>query len=139
MTPAPIEQIEQIGQEDALVAVDTFLSYLAQNALPPPADVAAPTAVVPIAAQLIAASRVEPRYPPLARRLGIGGTVVVVALIDAAGRVASAEVVEDPAPIHGLGRAAVAAVREWRYVPARLAGRPVESSVTVEIVFSPRR
>jgi protein TonB len=71
--------------------------------------------------------------------MGIGGTVVVAARVDAEGRVESAEIVEDPAPIHGLGRAAVAAVREWRYVPARLAGRPVESNVTVEIVFSPRR
>jgi len=67
-------------------------------------------------------NRVEPRYPPLARQIQHEGRVELHALISTAGTIESLEVISgDPLFI----QSALAAVREWRYRPTILNGRPI--------------
>jgi periplasmic protein TonB len=74
----------------------------------------------------------QPRYPPEAFRKGIGGTVELEILIDEAGRVAGTRVVKS---VPGLDAAAIRCVKEWRFRPARKAGRPVSTIASAPVTF----
>lgn len=79
---------------------------------------------------------VVPPYPELARRAGVGGTVVVQCVIDVDGRVSEARVLRGH-PL--LDAAALEAVREWRYEPTRLNGIAVPVVMTVSVTFVAQR
>lgn len=68
-------------------------------------------------------ARVEPTYPPTLERLYIGGVVRLQVDIAANGTVESAQVIGGN-PI--LGQAAIAAVKQWKYTPARTKTKTVE-------------
>ena len=71
----------------------------------------------------VAIERVQPVYTEPARRARIQGFVILEATIDRTGRVTDVEVVK---PLSfGLDESAVQAVRQWRFTPATLQGRPV--------------
>jgi protein TonB len=74
-------------------------------------------------------------YPEEAFAKGIQGTVVVELVVDEEGRVAHAEVRESVPP---LDTAALAAVRGWRFTPARLAGEPIVSTASAPVAFTIR-
>lgn len=76
---------------------------------------------------------VPPRYPPTAQAAGIEGVVVLEAVIDAAGRVKDVRVIRS---ILLLDRAAVDAVRQWRFSPTLLNGEPVPILLTVTVRFT---
>jgi protein TonB len=67
--------------------------------------------------------RVQPRYPEAARIARRQGTVVVQATIDRTGAVTDVRLVK--AIGFGLDEAAMTAVKQWRFRPATLGGRPV--------------
>ncbi|MGA9800497.1 MAG: TonB family protein [Terriglobales bacterium] len=74
--------------------------------------------------------RVQPVYPPQARQMHIEGKVELQANISASGSISSVKQLSgDPM----LGRAAIDAVRQWRYKPYFLNGDPVavETQITV--------
>jgi protein TonB len=79
--------------------------------------------------------RVQPDYPAAARQLRVQGKVVLRVLISREGVIENLEVVSGH-PM--LVRAAVDAVRQWRYRPYVLNGDPVEveTEVTVNFVLS---
>lgn len=89
------------------------------------------------APRLIPSSRVEPAYPAIARQARRGGTVTLKLQIRTDGSVGGVEIVSDSAPQLGLGKAAIAAVKRWRYVPGTSQGVPVEMSQTVVLNFKP--
>ena len=68
-------------------------------------------------------ARVEPTYPPTLERLYIGGVVRLQVDIAANGTVESAQVIGGN-PI--LGQAAIAAVKQWKYAPAKTKTKTVE-------------
>ena len=68
-------------------------------------------------------TRVEPKYPPTLERLYIGGVVRLQVDIAANGSVESAQLIGGN-PI--LGQAAIAAVKQWKYSPAKAKSRTVE-------------
>jgi periplasmic protein TonB len=71
--------------------------------------------------------RIEPDYPMQARQRGIEGWVVVEFTISTAGTVKDANVVaSEPGTV--FDRAAVNAVRKWKYNPKVVDGKPVERS-----------
>jgi TonB family protein len=76
--------------------------------------------------------RVEPLYPREAREQRIEGTVMVHLQIGTDGRVRNSRELSGPAP---LVPAALAAVREWRFIPALLNGQPVDTEKDVSIEF----
>lgn len=85
---------------------------------------------------LIAKSRVYPRYPELARKAGVQASVLLLVVIDAEGRVGSIEVMSAPDPRYGFDLAVVEAVKQWRYQPALLDGRPVAVQASITFEFS---
>jgi TonB family protein len=76
---------------------------------------------------------VPPRYPEDALRSRLRGLVVLEALIDTEGRVSEVEAVDGPA---AFTYAAEAAVKEWRYTPVLLDGKPTPVLMTVTVRFN---
>ena len=68
-------------------------------------------------------ARVEPTYPPTLERLYIGGVVRLQVDVAANGTVESAQLIGGN-PI--LGQAAIAAVKQWKYSPAKTKTRTTE-------------
>jgi len=75
---------------------------------------------------------VEPIYPPDARQARVEGTVKLHVMVGADGAIQSLEPVSGP---ESLAQAAMTAVREWRYSPTLLNGKPVEMQEDVSFVF----
>ncbi len=78
-----------------------------------------------------AKSKVEPVYPPLARKMNLAGTVKVEIVVAPNGTVKDAKVVGGH-PV--LANAALEAVRKWRFEPASL-----ETSGIVDFKFEPHQ
>lgn len=77
--------------------------------------------------------KVVPVYPAVAQALRTSGTVVLQATISRTGAIENLRVVEGPAM---LCQAALDAVRQWRYRPYMLNGRPLEVETTVDVNFT---
>ncbi len=77
--------------------------------------------------------RVVPAYPRMARRLGREGRVLLRLVIDEAGRLVDAEVVEKAG--FGFDREAMEAVRRSVFLPARENGIPVRSETLLAVRF----
>ena len=78
---------------------------------------------------------VRPIYPPAMRDAGFEGVVPMEALIGVDGGVTSVRVIS--AQVHPeLAKAAVDAVRQWRFSPTLLNGVAIEVSMTVAVQFS---
>jgi TonB family protein len=76
--------------------------------------------------------KVEPTYPHEARVQRLAGSVTLDATIAEDGSIRAAKIVSGP-PL--LAAAAAAAVRQWRYTPSRLNGKPIEVQRQITIVF----
>jgi len=76
--------------------------------------------------------RVDPVYPGVAISAGIEGRVILEAIVDEEGRVESLKVVRSGGV---LDRPALEAVRQWRYSPVLLNGRPEKFILTVVVSF----
>jgi periplasmic protein TonB len=79
---------------------------------------------------------VRPDYPPVLRREKIGGTVDIEARIATDGSVK--EALPDPSAHPELARAAVDAVRGWRFDETLLNCVPIEVSMSVKVTFRPK-
>ena len=73
-----------------------------------------------------------PAYPQEARATGKTGTVILKVVILADGRVADVQVMRGAEPFVS---AAVAAVKAWRYEPARYKGQPITVYRIIQIPF----
>jgi protein TonB len=74
-----------------------------------------------------------PQYTEIARRARIQGVVIVEAIIDKKGQVTDVRVIR-PLPM-GLDQAAADAVRQWRFRPATLNGKPVDVFYSLTVNF----
>ncbi|MFB3814509.1 MAG: TonB family protein [Terriglobales bacterium] len=72
-----------------------------------------------------------PVYPPAVRKLGVEGDVVLHAIVDERGRVKRVDVSSGNA---SLARAAVTAVRQWRYTPSDTPGL-MEAKIVMKFVL----
>jgi TonB family protein len=80
------------------------------------------------------ADKVMPSYPEEARKAKTEGVVLLDCLIEKDGNVKDIQVKETPDPL--LRDAALTAVRQWRYAPAKDAkGQPLAVRLTVTISF----
>jgi len=75
----------------------------------------------------------EPTYPEAARRAGIEGKVILKLTVSREGRVTGVTVLRG-LPL-GLTEAAVQAVRQWTYEPARLGAEPVDVILVHAVEF----
>ena len=99
---------------------------------------AAPAAPIPIGGDVKPAkllTSVAPAYPMLAKSQHVSGNVLIDALIDANGRVTTMKVVSGPTLLH---QASMDALRQWKYQPAMLDGKPVSMHLTVTLQFRPQ-
>lgn len=78
-----------------------------------------------LAAKLKAVKAVPPEYPQNALTSGISGSVLLSFTVDTKGATRDVEVVQST-PRGTFDRAAVAAVKRWRYEPVVVNGAPVE-------------
>lgn len=85
--------------------------------------------------ELIPETKVEPAYPEAARRARLEGRVILQLVVRRDGTVGEVTVLKAPALEVGFSEAARAAVTQWRYRPARQAGRPVDVYLTVVVNF----
>ena len=76
----------------------------------------------------------KPAYPAMARRLNQEGEVLLRVRVSAEGNPLSVEIAKSSG-FTLLDEAARNAVRQWRFVPARRGGEPIESWVGVPVVF----
>ena len=98
-----------------------------------PAQPAGPIHVSGAVTKPVRLKFVEPRYTRAARRMRVTGTVVLQATIDKTGKVTNVEALKGLGL--GLTEAAVAAVKQWRYEPATLNGKPIAVYYQVTVHF----
>ena len=101
-----------------------------------PAVSAPPSAAAQVVQQAIPLYQLNPppRYPRLARRRGLEGLVRIKVLVSSHGRVRDLQLLSSSG--HGiLDKAALAAVRDWRFTPGTKGGMPAQMWVTVPVRF----
>lgn len=77
--------------------------------------------------------KVQPVYPPMAQQFHRQGSVQLLATINKSGDTSKVQILSgDPM----LSRAAVDAVKQWKYRPYLLNGQPVEIETQITVVFN---
>lgn len=130
-----MQKNRRIGSKDGRFALALTLSM----ALPFTGGIAAQTQAPPFASDIppnALIKRVEPVYPPIAKAAHITGTVALEFTITTTGDVADIKVRSGPAM---LQQAAIDAVKQWKYRPMLLNGKPfaVRSSAVFNFGFDP--
>lgn len=131
-TPLPTHRVSDTAA--APTATSTPANVSAPTAHPPGnAPLATPTLHPPRhdAAYL---NNPQPAYPALSRRMGEQGKVLLRVLVSPDGHPRRVEIAEGSRHPR-LDDAALRAVQQWRFIPARLGNEPVEASVLVPLVF----
>jgi TonB family protein len=96
-----------------------------------PGSELAPLPLTPDVVRPVRLAAPLPRYPASALGSGISGEIVLTTIIDRGGNILQAEVVRGLSK--GFDEAALAAVRQWKFQPARRGGEPV--AVIYPIIF----
>ena len=123
------------GSGESLPSIDAPVAAANTDALAAASHAKGPSAPLPVGgdvkpAQLVRS--VPPVYPPIAKSQRISGNVTLDALIDPSGNVAELKVLSGPPLLH---RAALDAVKQWKYSPAQLDGTPTSMHLTVTVQF----
>jgi TonB family protein len=92
-----------------------------------------PVAVSEEAARGLLIHSVDPVYPPEALAQNLHGAVVLQAVIGRDGSVEDLKIVQG---YFALGRAAIAAVKQWRFQPYNVGGHAAATATTITINFS---
>jgi TonB family protein len=103
----------------------------AQDAIPAPTGRPIRVSGGTIAGNLL--SRPNPVYPAEARAKGIGGAVILHALISKAGMIENLTVISGPPELQA---SAIDAVKQWTYKPYLLNGEPVEVETTITVNYT---
>jgi TonB family protein len=125
------------------VGTKATISFVLDNNNPNPTDVMpviAPATQFPkrvrvssgVATGLLV-SKVTPVYPDVAKAEHIQGAVVLQAIVDKEGTIRDLQLVSGP---RELAASAIEAVKQWRYRPYLLNGRPVEVETQIQVNFS---
>lgn len=134
VTPPPRPPEDQVqSTETDRSFVDTGFSRQAEPAREAEPPAPPPPAPVRKAARLLSGD-LEPPYPSSERIAGNEGSVTVRLAIGANGRVIRAEKVRATSDAFFKATQSYA-VRNWRFKPATLDGRPVESSTVMTVHF----
>jgi TonB family protein len=148
VTSADLPDAPAIGRAASATSASLPGIVTNQPALPPPPKAASAPAAATTApgnsaltqeagGQLKGAqvmTRVDPEYPRLARQAGASGIVQLEATIGIDGKVKNPRVIKGNTM---LQKAAIDAVLQWRYKPAMLNGKAVESPVEIRLNFVP--
>jgi TonB family protein len=122
------------GDAPAAALAAPLRESLPAPAVPAPVEAALPRSSDFQPARLIRA--MLPPYPPMARINHVAGDVTLDALVDETGNVRDVKIISGPLL---LREAAKEALREWKYVPARLDGRETAMHLTVTVKFQDKQ
>ena len=81
---------------------------------------------------------VTPQYTAAAMRAQIEGNVLLEAVVLLNGMVGDIRILHSLDSRHGLDEQALKALKDWRFRPGTLQGKPVPVIVTIAITFTPR-
>jgi protein TonB len=101
--------------------------------VPPIPQFSEPVHLSEEAARAMLVHSVDPVYPPEAGAQNFHGPVVLQAMIGRDGTVEDLKIVRG---YFVLGRAAIAAVKQWRFQPYMLNGHPAETQTVLTVNFS---
>lgn len=136
ITPRPGPVTEQPAtRTPTLAGADTPAAPTGAAAVAAAPSVA--TAPVPVTAARFDAAYLNnpaPAYPPLSRRMGEAGQVMLKVLVSAAGLPARIELARTSGSDR-LDRAAREAVARWRFIAARQGEQDIEAWVLVPVIF----
>ncbi len=145
--PPPVLALPQPSPQAPTVAEPSFTVPPREEKAPPsasevatvrpapaPEAAPAPAKVTPPRSDAAYLQNPQPRYPMSARRRGEQGTVVLKVLVTAEGQAGSVSV-QSSSGSPALDQAALEAVKNWKFVPARQGTQPVEGWHLVPIVF----
>jgi protein TonB len=147
--PAPVDDRVQAASEPAVMPpVEAPAVAPPQTAAlpsPQPAPDPAPAGtggpapgsaaeVTPASLNVAGLGNPEPEYPMTSRLRGEEGSVLLEVAVSAAGTVSKIHVVQSSGHSR-LDRAALEAVRRWRFAPARIGERPIDAVIRHRVVF----
>jgi protein TonB len=118
---APVENLEGNINVDVDKVVDELLPL--------------PDQFVPFEEAPVQITSVQPKYPELAQRANIQGTVWVKALVDKEGKVRDVLIVKDSGANAGFEEAAIEAAKQTVWKPAISNGQPIAVWVTYKVEF----
>ena len=134
-TPDEPEPIRIPEPEDQLQIPDVDDLVIAVPDAPPPVDTG-PIFVTGDVKKPVKISDVQPYYTEIARKARIQGVVILQTIINKDGDITDVKVLKG-LPM-GLAEAAVSAVKQWKYEPATLNGKPVAVYFNLTVNFQLR-
>lgn len=134
-TPEPVQQ--------PILAVETAAPAAAEVPIAPPAPPEPVIVAPPPAPPAVSQPRFDadylsnpvPAYPPISRRLGEEGKVLLRVRVEANGRPSQVEL-RTTSGSPRLDQSALEAVSRWRFIPAKRGDEPIADWVLVPIVFN---
>jgi TonB family protein len=126
-SPLPIPDPLGVGSSK-----DTNLASLVSGPAKLPAGPLSTLRISQGVSQGLLIKKVQPEYPQNAKAMRLEGPVEMEAVIDKEGKITNLKLLKGQ-PV--LARAAMNAVRQWRYKPYYLDGEPVEIQTQITIVF----
>ena len=129
--PEPIRIVEEVDQ-DLDIPVDDAVFGIPEG---PPAS-ESPEGPIQVGGDVKPPERIfspQPTYTEIARKARIQGVVIVQAIIDKQGNVTNVKVLKG-LPM-GLEEAAVDAMKQWKFKPATLNGKPVTVYYNLTVNF----
>lgn len=138
--PEPVAMPSPVAPAATTAAVPVTDATAVTNAVgeSAPAEEAAAAASTPVTEARVDTAYLDnprPAYPPMSRRLGEEGTVLLRVTVNAQGQV-TLVAVEKSCGHERLDAAARAAVQQWRFIAARRGDTTVASTVLVPVTFA---
>jgi len=138
-TPPPARPSIPVPSDDEDIADDLTLDELdfddfSNLDAPPPPPSGPKVVFIPYDDPPVAMTPIRPKYPEIAQEAGIEGVVVVQAFIDEKGRVKETLILKG-VPNTGLDEAAMQAIRETRFRPAKQRERSVGVWISIPVNF----
>jgi TonB family protein len=84
---------------------------------------------------IIAETKLAPKYPAKARKMGLEGRVILLCIVQKDGSIGEIQVRKSPPSEYGFDEAAIQAVKQWRYKPCLKDGEPVDAYFVVVVDF----
>jgi protein TonB len=141
LLPAPAAPVGVVAPQPSPPPIPAPVAAAPAPAAPAPAPAPAAPAPAPAPARVELPSsdadylqNPKPVYPPISKRLGEQGKVVVRVLIGVDGSAQDAQL-KDSSGYDRLDRAAIETARKWRYVPGKRNGVPEAMWFNVPINF----